>query len=92
MYRDRDVVAKGEVVEHIDSKEHQGTCKQPSQRNSASLKEQRWSAGGEVSWPCEESCYDELDESDQETLYTCQCKPNASRARQGLTYRSLAPI
>lgn len=68
MYRDRDAIAKGEVVEHVDSEEHQGTQDQSSQRNSAPLEEERWTAGGEVSRPCDKSCYNELDEGDEESF------------------------
>ena len=68
MYRDGDVVAKGEVVKHIDSEEHQGTQNQSCQGESAALKEEWWTAEGEVSWPCDESCYNELDEGDEESF------------------------
>ncbi len=68
MYRDGDIVAKGEVVEHVGSEEQESAQRQSSQWNSTLLEEERWTVGREVSWPCDESCYNELDESDKESF------------------------
>ena len=81
MYRDGDVVAKGEIVEHIDSKEHQGAQNQSGQGESAPLKEEWWTARGEVSWPCDESCYNELDEGDEESFWDYQIIFTGKKAR-----------
>lgn len=90
MYRDGDVVAKGKVVEHVDSEEHQGTQDRSSQRESAPLEKEGWTAGGEVSWPSDQGCYDELDKGDEEPFVVLRF--DSPEARQGLTYHSLVPI
>ena len=80
MYRDRDVIAKGEVVEHIDSEEHQRTQKQSGHRDTTPLKERWWIAEGEVSRPCDESCHNELNEGDEKTFRNCQVTSTGSEA------------
>ncbi len=67
MYRHRDVVAKSEVVQHVDSEEHRDVWKPSNQRDSSIFDEERRAGGGEVNRPSEESRDNELDEGDEET-------------------------
>ena len=81
MYWNGDVVAKGEIVEHVDGEKHHGTGDHSSQRDSALPEEERWMAGGEVSWPCDESRYNELDEGDQEPSHNRQVISRRSQTK-----------
>ncbi len=66
MDRHGNIVAKSEIVQHVDSEEHQDIRK-PSNQGDSSFFDKEWRmGGGEVRWPCEESRYNELDESDEE--------------------------
>lgn len=66
MYRDGDIVAESEVVQHVDGEEHQDVGKPSNQRNSSIFDEKGRAGGREVRGPCEESRDDELDEGDEE--------------------------
>ena len=86
MYRDRDIVTKSEVVEQIDSEEHEYVRHPAHQWDLSRLEKERGSIDRGVSWPCEESDNNELDESYEEALKACQ---QASRPYNGVVHTTI---
>ena len=68
----RDVIAKSQVIQKVDSKE-QENIRQPSiERHVWRLKKKRRSCDGKVIRPRNECCKDKLHESNEKALYKCE--------------------
>lgn len=65
--RNGDVISEREVVEEIDGEEEKNVREPAGKRDRPWLEEKGRVRGGEVSGPCEESCYDKLNESYEKT-------------------------
>lgn len=68
MYRDRDVVTKGEVIQHVHSKEHEDIRKPSNQWNASRFEEEGRMRSGEMGGPSEGHRGKKLNKGYEESL------------------------